>query len=452
MKKLLTKAVFALCVPALLTTSCNSAGDDSDCSSYTDCAVTAVVLGTLKRTMTTTASDGSDSTYTTSVTGSLYPMYIDQLNNEIYNPDSLPINTKAAKVVFSTFKASGAGVTINALSTDGDTTFVTTDSTDFTSPRLVTAHAYDGVSKRVYTVRVNVHKEAADSFTWKRMGTASELTALTEQRALILNGQLYVFGKEGTTPVLLTAATDAPTTWTRTALSVSALAVRSVQLFNGVFYALDGTSVISSGDGLTWNATGASADALVGTSSQRLFALNGDYLYSTTDGATWTKDSLDTQGELPTAETSMAAQASATDKTYENVLLVGQKSGAARIWKRTIDLTGSETYTWVYYPETEDVRKPCPVLSHTTLLPYNGQSLYLGLNSAQTVQFYNSPDNGRTWLSTTYAAPAAATAVSTAAAVDGKYFVWLICGGSGEVWRGRLNQLGWAANQTVFVN
>ena len=31
------------------------------------------------------------------------------------------------------------------------------------------------------------------------------------------------------------------------------------------------------------------------------------------------------------------------------------------------------------------------------------------------------------------------------------HFVWLFCGGSGQIWRGRLNRMGWTENQTSFT-
>ena len=34
--------------------------------------------------------------------------------------------------------------------------------------------------------------------------------------------------------------------------------------------------------------------------------------------------------------------------------------------------------------------------------------------------------------------------------VDENQYLWIVCGGSGQVWRGRLSQLGWATQQKVF--
>ena len=43
------------------------------------------------------------------------------------------------------------------------------------------------------------------------------------------------------------------------------------------------------------------------------------------------------------------------------------------------------------------------------------------------------------------------TGAAAAMAVDNKGFIWIICGGTGEVWRGRLNRMGWADQKTSFT-
>ena len=54
---------------ALLTLGACDTSSDSSYEPSRDCAITAVGLGSLKRVLHTTSSEGKDSTYTVAVTG-----------------------------------------------------------------------------------------------------------------------------------------------------------------------------------------------------------------------------------------------------------------------------------------------------------------------------------------------------------------------------------------------
>ena len=78
----------------------------------------------------------------------------------------------------------------------------------------------------------------------------------------------------------------------------------------------------------------------------------------------------------------------------------------------------------------------------------------IGLTPQGTLSdIYTSADNGRTWFSgEEYVGPANAQASNQVAMLcTPDHFVWLFCGGSGQIWRGRLNRMGWTENQTSFT-
>ena len=75
MEKTSIKLLAALLTASLLFGACDPSSE-VDYTPSRDCIITAVTMGTLKRTLHTTDSLGQDSTYTVSVTGSLYPIYI----------------------------------------------------------------------------------------------------------------------------------------------------------------------------------------------------------------------------------------------------------------------------------------------------------------------------------------------------------------------------------------
>ena len=82
----------------LLVASVLTAGFTTACGSddYTsgelsrDCLITEVTLGTLNRTMHTLNSQGEDSTYTVTVTGTMYPMHIDSWRARSTTPTPCP--------------------------------------------------------------------------------------------------------------------------------------------------------------------------------------------------------------------------------------------------------------------------------------------------------------------------------------------------------------------------
>lgn len=111
---------------------------------------------------------------------------IDQINGQIYNPDSLPYGTEIGKVLCSITFASGMQsieVTQEALP---DSTFFwnTSDSLDFSKPvRFVTA-SYDGITKKTYTAQVNIHLMVPDSMTWTLQASNVAGFPLREQKVV----------------------------------------------------------------------------------------------------------------------------------------------------------------------------------------------------------------------------------------------------------------------------
>ena len=157
----------------MLATSCLKS-DDDETTLYDDMAVTAFSLGTLNRYLHTTASTGEDSVYKVSYSAASYKFYIDQLKHEVYNVDSLPYATDMRHVICSvTTKNSGVAY-LKSLTSDSLFYYSSSDSIDFSSPRVLRVYAIDGSGSRDYTIRVNVRSVAPGGMSWERMadGTA----------------------------------------------------------------------------------------------------------------------------------------------------------------------------------------------------------------------------------------------------------------------------------------
>ena len=446
----------ALVLPLLLLAASCSSESTYEATGMRDCVITSATLGGLKRSVTLKNADGEDTTYVANLTGALYPLYIDQLNNRIYNADSLPVGTHVDKTVFTGFNATGT-VLIRSLHSDADTMFTMTDSTDCSVPRQLTVISPDGLSRRTYRLEVNMHKEEGDSFRWNRVCTANAALAALEggHRTLAAQGRLYVFGTVAGSPTLLRAATEAPDTWTSEPLP-DGFGIHSAQYFKDNFYALVDGRLCFSPDGTQWTPCGGNfaPDALVAAGTSQLFAVAGGAFYSSADGTTWTADEADQAEQIPAGSATGTCVPAKTDPLMEDIVVVGRNgSGSPVVWRRDIDLTGESVFSWYYLPAIPDYPNNCPALTDISVTTYDDGTLLTGTDAAGNVApLYWSKDNGRTWSPDELSNPIAegSGATSLSATTDEDNFIWLVAGGSGEVWRGRHNRLGWATTQTSF--
>ena len=425
--------------------------DETTTSLSNECALTAITLGTLNRTLHTQTAAGEDSTFVVTVTGSLYPLYIDHVNSRVYNPDSLPVGTDVSKVVFSQLSALGY-LWIDALTTEGDTTFLASDSTDFTKPRRITVQSYDLSAKREYEIKVNVHREEADTFVWRKAAAFVPCVVdLQQAQMLCTAGRLLLFGHVDGMSLRLESSTTAPEDWHFAEMNRT---VGSVCRFDSRFVGLSAGEVVTSDDGLSWQAVeGAPVfDLLLAAGTRDLYAVREGKIYHTTDLYTWTEDSADTPAMLPEADVVFTCQPSAADKWLEDLLVVGRRADSSVVWKKNVDLSGAEAFPWNFYPEPDATPYPCPVLQGASLATYDGKALLAGLKGDGSVGLYLSRDNGRTWMPQEIKLPAFGAAPSgVSICVDAEQNIWMACQGTGEVWKGRHNRLGWTQDPTVIT-
>ena len=94
-----------------------------------------------------------------------------------------------------------------------------------------------------------------------------------------------------------------------------------------------------------------------------------------------------------------------------------------------------------------------PAYDNLQLGAYNGDMIALGnYNNKAPEAIYRSVDKGLTWQKDTLMAlPKDLNTNGTVAfTVDSNNFIWIVCGDTGQVWRGRHNFLGWARPQEIF--
>ena len=449
--------------------------NSDDNYTYTDdSAITSFSISAAKQRLHVKSSTGGDSIVTKDITPTAYKFYIDQVNRQIYNPDSLPYGTDASKLLCSVSSRNSGTVVIK--NTDSDTLkFVsTTDSLDFSVDRELQVYSNSGQAVRKYTVRVNVHREAPDSFAWHALPICDELKALNGVRAVSTDGGVLVFGSNGTSTLVFRAGDNGWTACTPDFNhALAADASRSAVAKDGRAFVASGGEILSTADGDHWtsHATATSITRLVAASRFRIYgyAADGRLMQSADDGATWTAATIDEDAALlPTDETASVTLAVESNRLTDRVLLIGTRPQATypddstlQIWSKIDEgAEHSENQTWAFYDVDANNRYKAPRLSRLSAVAYDGAVFVLGTKGDAAPAFYKTRDNGITWRpDTTIALPADfAEGIAEGSkyqaftlTVNADNVLWLVNARSGRAWRGRINRLGWKKEQTDFT-
>lgn len=454
-------SVLAAC--ALLMTGCLGS-DDLEVEYTGETAITAFTLGTLNRTLHTTAKSGADSVYTISFDASAYSFDIDQLARTVANPDSLPQGVDAAKVLATVSAKNTQYVFVERLDCDSLDYFSSTDTVDFRQPRKVVVMSNSGKNRRDYTVRVNVHRQAPDSLQWHRQ-QAAPFAGLTALRAASASGRVFAIGsRPGGAELWSCDAADGA--WRQEPLTLSAQAAENMAADGaGSLYVYDAHTLFIYKDG-AWTQHGIPAVArLVGATPARLYAVGegGGLVSSADEGVTWQAEGLDDDKTwLPDTEVNFAWQPSATNADTRRLMLWGGCTAAngavCAVWTKIEEPAGADNQAWMRVEQGTDARYAAPRADNVRSAVYDGEVVVLagdGLCGSQYVGlegFLATRDGGLTFKPCTkLALPDGFECPDKvfALAADAENHLWIICAQSGEVWKGRINRLGWTVRQSA---
>lgn len=463
-----------LLATVLLMASCLES--DNDYTYTDDCAISSFSVTTAKQNTFVKTSDGlRDSLVVKELTLSNYKFYIDQLNGKVYNPDSLPCGVDAKKLLCSVSNSSSGLVVIKKVKSDSLDYFSSTDSLDFSVDREVQVVSNSGLSVKKYTIHVNVHKEQADSFAWHATPICAELKNLQGIKTAAVNGKLLLLGTDGSNTLVYA---NNGTQWTKCETNLghnlAADAYKSLVTKDDYAYISDGGNIVRTNDGKTWNIMGEATDVtrLVAASRYSLYgyATDGRLMTSKDNGATWTVAEIDDELSLmPYGETTYASVEIEGYAKTDRVMLFGTRDAATypndkylTIWGKIDEAAeNSENQPWAYYGVSADNNHAAPLLSGISAVAYDGGVYMMGQEEGKAPKFYKSLDNGITWREDTATvmlptnfnenATNAITAKGTyALTVDKNKSLWLVNASNGMTWRGRINRLGWAKEQTAF--
>ena len=469
-KYLLSTASFILAITTL--SSCLGEGDSY--TYYNDAAITSFSLGTLNRYFHKQRANGTDSVYKRTLNCSSYDFYIDHNNGEIWNPDSLPLEIDASKVICTIATKNSGSVALKSLTSDSLSWYSSSDSIDFTQPREFYVYSSDGTASKKYTIHVNVHQEKADTCIWTRMlNSNSQIVALSEMKALSDGNSIYLFGNDGGSLSLLTTPIADGRVWTKESLSttIEASALKSLLMKGGKFYTINDGSVIVSDNGTDWT-TVATTDMkqLVAASTAHIYALSsGNKLMSSADdGATWTEESLDDDAALlPTEDIAFTCHKLKTNDNTDKLMIIGNRNATdfpddntAMVWTKVDEYSdGARKNAWNYVEFSSDNTWKAPRVHNWQTVIYDENNIKaiagnsLDGSKKALSQIYQSGDDGITWLNdSVMSVPSDLSSSETAFTMvaDGVNSVWIICGGTGQVWKGRINRVAWREEQKYF--
>ena len=234
----------------------------------------------------------------------------------------------------------------------------------------------------------------------------------------------------------------------------------SVMAWGNMFYILVGNELYTSVDGIAWNKVETEQRfshllANIHTDyNQKLIGIDTEnYYLESEDGITWVRNE-EMPSEFPTNNVSSVSFALKTNEKISKIVLMGHDDldtdTTTTIWTQ-LSTEGSWTELTL-----ENRTYACPKLENQGMILYNnnlytfgGSGQFKGAIDAFS-RFYVSEDDGISWeaITTQFMFPSAFKALYEASEgdysyiVDDQQFIWFMWSQTGEVWRGRLNKLG----------
>lgn len=458
-------------IALLFATVCSMSScleSDYETTTYDDTAITSITLGSLKCYLHTTSSKGVDSVYAVSVSSNNYPVYIDQLNNEIYNVDSLPKGTDLKHVVITVNTKNSSVAMLRSVTGDSVSLITNTDSLDFSVPRHIYCVANSGKCYRDYTMKLVAHQEEADSFAWKNVAVSSRIAAFEAVKSVTFKKNLYVLGTIGSKADIVRSAIADGVNWNTVATPAELSAAASLVAGKNSLFLLDNETLYTSADGQNWSdMPAAGLKKLIGECASEMYALsnNGEMLVSTDNGATWNVDNLDVSANwLPSENISCIATIQKTNSDVSRAIMIGNRDANAyssdtyaMVWSKIVDRDASTAQPWSYCHVDDINKKFLPCLENLSVTNYNNQLMAIGGKGVAGSdvkafnQIYVSKDCGITWHSDSkFVYPEGFDGTVPCIVSDEDNYLWIISAGKGQVWKGRLSQLGWATQQKIF--
>ena len=430
-------SIFALSFATVcMMSSCLGDKDDTEVVTYDDAAITGLKLGTLYRD--TISKSGNDTIVTYDASGCVFQ--IDQYSGTITNaPDSLPVGTHLSKIAFTSINTANNGIVcVKSLTSDD---FETNDTIDFSQPREFYVYSSSEQYSKKYTVTIVAHNEVADTIIWNKIDIDNDIKNYTSVKTGICNNNLVVLGKTASGTEFKTLV-DGSLKKTR---SFSANATMTTD--GNTIYVTDGGIIYSSSDAKNWNTVSADVKSVIGVCDKEMFALSkaNKLMMSLDHGVSWKNEDIDDDAKyIPSSDINFVSTATDSNADIKRAFVIGNSSANAKkaeVWSKIIEENTEKDQSWVYQNFNESNEYYLSRLSNLCVAAYDNNLLAIG---GECDKLYYSKDCGICWKEDkNIKLPKDFSASAASIAVDNDYFIWIVCTGSGQVWKGRLNKLGW---------
>ena len=432
-------SIFALSFATVcMMSSCLGDKDDTEIVTYDDAAITVLTLGEMKM-----PSDSGKETDSVKVTGSQYSLKIDQYNGAITNaPDSLPVGTNIRNVNFTTIGlVNGGTVFIKNLTSEDYTYFVTKQNYDFTQPRELLVFSSSGQFTKKYIVNIVAHKEIADTFIWKKLDADNDIKNYTSVKTGICNNNLVVLGKTA-------SGTELKAFVDGSLKKIRSFGANATMTTDGnTIYVTDGGVIYSSSDAKNWNTVSADVKSVIGVCGKEMFAMsNANKLMISLDkGISWKNDDIDDDARyIPSSDVNFVSSTTDSNADVKRAFLIGNSSAnskKAEVWSKIVEDNTEKDQSWMYQKFNESNSCYLPRLSNLSVAAYDDNLFAIG---GECDKLYYSIDCGISWKQNDkFILPKEFSANTASIVVDDDHFIWIVCTGSGQVWKGRFNKMGW---------
>lgn len=390
---------------------------------------------------------------------------IDQINNKIFNQDSLPYLFHVDSIRLNiTGRSSYAvpKVVINLQDKDSSYLWNGKDSVAFKRLKSIEATAEDGRAVKLYEFKANIHQQDPYILNWAQVTQNYLITPVDKQKTILHDGKFITYYKSGTIIKASTSLSSDGKEWTPETVSGLPATVKTSTIFpitNGsssIVYAQDAdNTVYQSTNGLVWSKI--TSDYPVTAIYGRLPSASGEFaiLTAVNDAGTLkfaltrdfttfaVKGVIPLDDTLPVTDFSAVSLENPTVYSAKYIILSGGKDRNNMVNNKLWiiqEMNGEITHL----PEDSSI-----ALQLSRLFLYDNK-VYLMTYETGKNKLYYSENYGLNWISggTNQTLPDNFTGrISASVITDANNYIWIFGGESGtqapivDVWRGRLNKL-----------
>lgn len=450
MKLKVLNIIACLFIAACVITSCLD-NDEIVYETNYKSSITAFSFDSIVTYYPSVTKEGKDTTLSKYVVGSEYPFIIDQVRKEIYLADSLPVGTDISKVAVN---ISSEGYYIFVEAGENDSIWSDSDSLDFTNPVKFKVLSEMNTFGHIYTAQIDVHQQDPDIMSWTKFAKLGN--NIKTPKAVYANENIFVF-TEGNTQVAVTSTKDGKE-WTSLQtidLPIKADYTTAIEWAGKIYMLADKTLYVSE-NGINWTKveTEQTFSTLLASCKSKMVGIDTDNHYiESADATNWEKYQ-EMPADFPKAPFSYTSYALTTNANMERIVLMGNnplKQDTTNVVWGQID--NEQEWAALTYEKNKEL---CPKFENPTIIRYNNKLYAFGGPAIDGTEihafelFYASKDNGISWepitekllfpeeFSTLYEQAEG----DYSCIVDKNNFVWIIWSNTGEVWRGRINKMG----------